>query len=110
MPHDRQVKKKRERTTRRENERDLDKLEAARTKLAALEVGGSPERPAEVDSASQIEGRAEALPCFRCDHALKIVEHRALHHSSSGSVRELALACPKCGTKRRAYFRVRAAN
>lgn len=104
------MKKKRERTARRENERDLDKLTDARMKLAALEVGGAPERPMDVDSASQIEGRAEALLCFRCEHPLKIEEHRALHHPSSGSVRELALRCPTCGTKRNAYYRVRAAN
>lgn len=104
------MKKKRERTARREAERDLHQLAEARSKLASLEAGGSPERPLEVDSASQIEGRAEALPCFRCEHALKITEHRALHHPSSGSVRELLLSCPRCGTKRRAYFRVRAPN
>ncbi len=95
---------------RREASRDLDALAEARRKLAALEVGGSPERATELDSASQIEGRAEALTCFRCEHSLKLLEHRALHHPSAGSVRELSLACPQCGTRRVAYFRVRAAN
>jgi len=110
VTHHGHVKKKRERTSRREAARDQDKLAEARGKLAALEVGGSPERPDEVDSASQIEGRAEMLTCHRCEHALKVQEHRALHHHASGSVRELALICPQCGAKRRAYYRVRALN
>lgn len=98
--------KKRERTLRRELERSHEKLAHARQKLAALEPGGSPERPAAVESASQIEGRAEQLECLRCGGALKVKEHRAIVHPRAGSLREIELRCPACGKARLAYFRV----
>jgi hypothetical protein len=99
------MKKKRDRTHRRELSREQDKLTEARIKLAALEVGGSPERPAQVDSASQIEGRAETLGCLRCETPMKIREHRALHHVT-GTLREVELSCPRCGARRLTYYRV----
>lgn len=98
--------KKRERTKRREVLRGLGKLAAAREKLAALEVGGSPERSFEVDSASQIEGRAETLSCLRCEGPLKLREHRSVVHPRAGGLRELELACKTCGRTRLVWYRV----
>lgn len=103
------VKKKRERTVRRELVRASDKLAEARIKLAALEPGGAPDRPLIVDSASQIEGRAASLPCLRCESTTKVHEHRALH-GSAGTIRELELACPRCGTRRLVYYQVATLN
>jgi hypothetical protein len=100
------VLKKRERTTRRLLERDAEKLARAREKLAALEEGGSPERPAEVGSASQIEGRASQLECLACGELLKVKEHRAISHPTAGALRELELGCPRCRRRRVAYYRV----
>lgn len=99
------MKKKRERTLRRELSREQEKLAEARIKLAALEVGGSPERAEPVDSASQVEGRAEALACLRCETPMKVREHRALHHPT-GTLREIELGCPRCGARRLHYYRV----
>ena len=93
---------------RRELARRSDKLTEARAKLAALEPGGASARPEPVDSASQIEGRAEALTCLRCDAPLKVKEHRAITDPRAGSVRELELLCPRCGTPRTHYYQVHA--
>lgn len=98
--------KKRERTKRREALRDLEKLAEAREKLAALEPGGAPERPIEVSSASQVEVRATALPCLRCDGALRLVEHRSLVHPRAGALREVELSCRVCGARRLVWLRV----
>lgn len=98
--------KKRERTKRREVLRGLDKLAGVREKLAALEPGGSPERPLEVESASQVEVRAAALPCLRCESALRIGEHRSTVHPRAGALREVELACRACGAKRTVWLRV----
>lgn len=106
MWHTTRVIKKRERTVRRASAREADKLFDARTKLAALEPGGSPTRPFAVGSASQIEGRAEQIECLRCGAPSKIAEHRAVHHPDAGSVRELDLRCPRCGERRTVWFRV----
>ena len=59
--------KKRPRTERRERERALDKLARDREKLARLELGGSAERPIELESASQVEPHARSLRCTRCE-------------------------------------------
>jgi hypothetical protein len=97
---------KRPRAARRELARSQDALERARAKLAALEAGGTPSHPAAVESASQVEGRAEQLGCLRCAGALRVVEHRARVDPRAGSVREVQLRCSACGAERLAYFRI----
>lgn len=97
---------KRERTKRREVMRGLEKLADARTKLAALEPGGTPERPLEVDAASQIEGRAESMACLRCEGELRVFEHRSIVHPKVGGLREVELACKACGQHRTVWYRV----
>ena len=99
------TKKKRTRTVQRELVRTNDKLAEARAKLAALEPGGSAERPEIVDSASQIEIRAQALTCHRCEARSKVREHRVVH-TSAGPIREVELACPRCASVRLHYYRV----
>jgi hypothetical protein len=97
---------KRERTKRREVMRGLEKLADAREKLAALEPGGTPERPLEVESASQIEIRAQALPCLRCEGELKLHEHRSIVHAKGGPLREIELVCKTCSAHRLVWYRV----
>ena len=97
---------KRERTKRREVLRGLEKLAAAREKLAALEPGGSPERPLEAGSASQVELRAAANTCLRCESALRVHEHRSVTHARAGALREVELACRICGAQRTIWLRV----
>lgn len=98
--------KKRERTARRAMERDAEKLARARERVAATEPGGAPERPIELSSASQVEGRATSLRCLRCEGELKLREHRAIVHPVGGSLREVELRCAPCGHPRLVWFRV----
>lgn len=89
----------------RELERKRERLYADRAQLAALEPGGSPERPLEVRSASVIEARAEAERCLRCEHALRLHEHTTLS-TRTGLVRVAKLRCPQCDTERTLYMRI----
>lgn len=95
------MKPKRSRTVRREQDREVEKLIEAREKLAKLEVGGTLQRPIEVQTASVIETRAVSFSCLRCEGALRVHEHRAMHEG-----REVELACKACGAHRTLYFRV----
>lgn len=95
--------KKRDRTVRREAERDARKLADAKEKLAALEQGGAPDRPIRVDSASQIELRVESMRCARCEGELRVHEHVArvvLGHS----LRMVDARCKRCGTRREVWL------
>jgi hypothetical protein len=53
------------------------RLADARERLARHEPGGSPALPIDVESASQIEVRAEGTPCLRCQAPNRVDEHTA---------------------------------
>ncbi|MFT3922925.1 MAG: hypothetical protein QM778_10355 [Myxococcales bacterium] len=95
----------RTRTLRRTLERSQDKLAGSRRKLVALERGGSPERPIEVDSAAVVEPRAESFRCPDCDGPLRAEEHTAGRRESQ-LVRAVHLICRDCGSPLTLYFRV----
>ena len=101
---------KRGRTERREAERGAVKLAEARLKLAALEAGGSPERPIEVTSASIVEPHAAGLGCAACGGSTRVEEHSAITVTdASGAPRALRVArvrCTRCGVQRDIYFRL----
>ena len=90
-----------QRAERREAARATEKLGRAREALARLEAGGAAGRPIEVDSASQIVPRVLAWPCLRCDGALRLDEHAAVH-----GLRVARLLCPQCGARREVWFRL----
>ena len=94
------------RTLQRTLERVKEKLAGAREKLAIMEDGGTPEFPIEVESASLVEPRAEALPCSRCESAMRSDEHAAETHGGE-SLRVVKLVCRSCGAQRVVYFRIR---
>jgi hypothetical protein len=98
-------KKPRPRTERREAARAKEKLARDREKLARLETGGSPERPIPLESASQVEVHAGSLPCTRCDAVVRIEEHLA-RTIGDQRLRLVRLVCPRCGTRRDAWFRL----
>lgn len=98
-------RKARARTVRREQERKAEKLERDLDRLAALERGGSPERPIELESASQVEVHARATPCHRCRGTVRVEEHTA-GSFGSGRLRVALVACPACGARRALYFRL----
>jgi hypothetical protein len=93
----------RPRSKRRKLARQLDKLVSNKTRLQALERGGSEDHPIEVQSAAEIAPHARDLRCARCDGALSIVDDRA--RVRAGRVaRALELRCPQCGALRTAHF------
>jgi hypothetical protein len=83
-------------------------LALARERLARIEPGGAPSRPVDVDSASQIEVRAESTPCLRCQGPYRIDEHTA-ECLEGEHVRVIHARCHHCGARRVMYFRVRPA-
>lgn len=93
------------RAERREATRAAEKLGRARETLARLEPGGSAARPVEVQSASQIEPHALALPCLRCDGALRLDEHAAVTVGAE-RLRVARLRCPQCGARREVWFHI----
>lgn len=93
----------RKRTERRQLQRDAQKLLEARAKLAALQEGGSQERPETVQSASVIEPHAEAKPCFACDGAVRVLDHRA-----EAGLRIVTVQCKACGRARELFYRLAA--
>jgi hypothetical protein len=99
------AKKPRPRALRREEQRTLAKLQAARERLFSLEVGGSPERPLSVVSAAVVEAHAESVPCPRCAGRHEVLEHVALTVAGS-RLREARLRCRQCGTTRSLWFRI----
>lgn len=99
------AKNPRARTERRERERALAKLAKDREKLARLEAGGSPARPIELVSASQVEVHARALGCARCGAEPRVEEHTA-HVIEGQRLRLARLSCPACGARRDVWFRL----
>ncbi|WP_146652089.1 hypothetical protein [Labilithrix luteola] len=103
---------KRSRTERREAARDAAKLAKARMRLAALEAGGSAERPIEVTSASIVEPHASSLPCPACGApGVRVEEHVAVTVPGDAGeeprrLRVARVVCPRCGTRRDVFFRI----
>jgi hypothetical protein len=97
---------KRSRTERREREREAVKLAKARLKLAALELGGAPDRPIDVESASTIEVHAQSAPCASCgERGVRIEEHTA-ETIGERRLRVVKVKCPRCGVRRDVYYRI----
>jgi hypothetical protein len=98
-------KKQSPRAARREAERDAMKLARDRERLAALEPGGSPERPIEITSASEVEVTARGMVCPRCSGEVRIEEHLA--ETVGGSRLRIArVVCSFCRAQRSIYFRL----
>ena len=93
----------RKRTERRTQDREAQKAVAARAKLASLELGGSPERPEIVQSASVIEPHTESQPCYACGGVVRVQEHRAEH-----GLRVVTVRCKDCGRARDVFYRLAA--
>lgn len=98
-------KARRGRTERRQGERGARKLVRLQQELAALEPGGSGERPLEVPISSVIEGRAASTPCPLCAGRLRVDQHR-VETVSGKSVRAVDVTCLQCGISRVIWFRI----
>ena len=93
------------RAERRSRQRAADKLARDRERLAYLEPGGDRARPLEVESASQVEPHALALPCLRCEASVRLEEHAAVVVEGD-RLRVARLGCPRCGARREVWFRL----
>lgn len=85
--------------------RAAEKAARDRERLAHVEEGGTPERPIELESASQIEPHALAASCLRCDGPNRLEEHAAVTVSDQ-RLRLVRMACARCGAKRTMWFRL----
>ena len=93
------------RAKRRALERARAKLAEQRRKLAALEPGGSAERPVDLESAALVEPRAEAAECLACGAPARVVEHVA-NVVDERRLRIATTRCARCGEQRIWYFRL----
>ena len=105
LERQRMSKSPRRRTQRREDERNVEKLQRARERLFELEAGGSSDRPVLVVSAAVVEAHAESVPCPRCEGKHEMVEHIAVTVRGA-RLREVRLRCRQCGTPRSLWFRI----
>ncbi|MGH7438031.1 MAG: hypothetical protein ACRENE_20305 [Polyangiaceae bacterium] len=94
------------RTVRRTQERAAVKLARDRERLAALEAGGTPSRPVEVQSAAQVEPHALAAACLRCGASNRLAEHAAVADDEGQLLRVARLRCAQCGAGRAIWFRI----
>jgi hypothetical protein len=99
------AKKASARTVRRERERATRKDVRDRTRLAAMEPGGAPDRPLEVSTASLVEPTAASLGCALCAGSLRIEEHAA-ETIDGVSLRVVRARCSRCGAPRAIWFRI----
>lgn len=81
------------------------KLIADRERLAALEPGGSAERPLEVPSASVVESRALDLGCLHCEGPPRVQAQDAVKVDER-VLRRVRMACPRCGSEREVWVRI----
>jgi hypothetical protein len=93
------------RSARRALERSSAKLVRDIERLYTLQRGGSPERPIDLDSASQVETEAQSMPCPLCERALRVEEHAAVTIGAA-RLRVARVICTGCGVRREIYFRL----
>ncbi|HMJ13484.1 MAG TPA: hypothetical protein VK524_18825 [Polyangiaceae bacterium] len=102
----RRPKKASARSQRRSAARAGEKLATQRRRLARLELGGTPERPIQVPSASVIEVQALARPCLACEALrLRVLEHRA-EELAGVRLRVVDVSCAVCAEPRRFFFEI----
>lgn len=94
--------KKRERTERRERERDARKLVRVKERLSKLERGGTQEHPIEVGSSAVVEVRIHGMECPQCGGHYQVVDHR----SAGQGMRPVDVKCNVCGAARTLWFRI----
>lgn len=90
------------RTEARIEARDARQLVRDRERLAALEIGGSRERPIPVSSSSVIEVRVRSLACPQCRGEYRLRDHLA----PAPGLREIEVTCVQCGVPRTLWFRL----
>lgn len=100
--------RKKDRPGQRKQARSLAKLLREREALAKQAAGGAPDRPIVLESASQVEPRAETIGCARCDAEVRVTAHEATV-SDGIPLRVARVQCKACGAERPIWFRLRSA-
>lgn len=98
-------KPKRDRTVRRESDRDAKKALEGRLALARLEPGGSPARAIELETASLVEPTARAMPCPACGGSVRVADHTA-ETLEGKRLRVARVDCARCGFVGSRYFTI----
>lgn len=98
----------RARTLTRQAARALDKLSSQRTRLAALEPGGSPTNPIGVESSAVIESKASRTPCLKCDEPQSVESHEAVVVAGR-RLRQVSLRCKRCSFALTQWYRIEGA-
>ncbi len=98
-------KPKRDRTVRRELDRETKKNLADRLALAKLEPGGAPERAIAVSTASLVEPTARAVPCPACGASMRVADHTA-EERAGRRLRVVRLDCARCGARIERFYEV----
>lgn len=94
-----------DRAARREALRAAQKLGELRGKLAAMEPGGSPARPKDVESPAVVDVHAVSLPCTACEGELELLEHTVVEHLGT-RLRQAHLRCRRCGSERDVFYKI----
>jgi hypothetical protein len=96
---------KTERGERRARARAHAELVNDLERLAALQPGGTPERPLVVASPTQVDIIAQTRRCPLCEGSLELVEHAA-ERVGGVALRAAHLRCVACGVRRTLWFRL----
>lgn len=91
------------RAARRALERDVEKTRRDIERLDALSPGGSPERPIELASPSQVEVDAEGRACPVCHGGVRVLSHEVETHGGE-RLRVANVECKQCHSKRTRYY------
>lgn len=91
---------------RRAKDRDAAKTRRDLERLDALSPGGSPDRPIDLASASQVEPDAEGRPCPICGGGVRVESHDAATDARGGRLRVATVLCKVCRTRRARYYRL----
>lgn len=95
----------RKRAVRRAADRAHEKLSRDLSRLWEAGPGGSPDRPIEVVSPSEVEVRAAAIPCPVCQSTLRVEEHAA-ETIEGRRLRVARVVCSFCRARRAVYFQL----
>ncbi|MFO0618296.1 MAG: hypothetical protein U0414_37225 [Polyangiaceae bacterium] len=90
---------------KRAADRDAERARKDLERLDALAEGATPARAIELVSPSEVEVRAEALPCPVCGGRLRMVSHDA-ETIDGRRVRVARTRCETCRAPRVRYFRI----
>jgi hypothetical protein len=102
-------KKLSNRAARRERDRTTVKFARDVERLYRLDPGGSPERPIQLEAASQLDSHATARPCPLCQGTLRLDDHTA-ETIEGARLRVAHLSCTSCHVRRTLYFQLPTKN